>query len=161
MTTPDRIYVEEAADASAETIVDGAAILDQMVEERCIRQRVLAPTAGTQSTPRCMEGRGPATAAAPQGAAYLTGNDHMSQSSPNANLTRPKLSPVVKRSAPYETAEIVLREIYPREERLIHYRDNFYQWTGSHYREADTGEIRARLYAFFERRDSPDAGGRA
>jgi putative DNA primase/helicase len=87
MTTPERIYVEEATDASAETIVDGAA-------------------------------------------------------------TRPKLSPVVKRSAPYETAEIVLREIYPRKERLIHYRDNFYQWAGSHYREVDCGEIRSRLYAF-------------
>ena len=87
MTTPEKIYVEEAADASAETIVDGAA-------------------------------------------------------------TRPKLRPVVKRSAPYETAEIVLREIYPREERLIHYRDNFYQWTGSHYREVDHGEIRSHLYAF-------------
>jgi putative DNA primase/helicase len=66
----------------------------------------------------------------------------------SANPTRPKLSPVVKRSAPYETAEIVLREIYPREERLIHYRDNFYQWIGNHYREVETGEIRSRLYAF-------------
>src|SRR5215469_1487243 len=69
----------------------------------------------------------------------------------NATLTQPQSSPVVKRSAPYETADIFLMHIYPGEERLIHYRDNFYQWSGSHYREVECGEMRSRLYAFLNR----------
>src|SRR5215469_4050610 len=72
----------------------------------------------------------------------------MTNSAPNATSTGPKLSPVVKHSAPYQTAEVFVREIYPRQKRLIHYRDNFYQWTSSHYREVDHGEIRSHLYAF-------------
>ena len=42
MTTPEKVYFEEAADESAEAIVDGAAILDQMVEE-IRRHTVLGP----------------------------------------------------------------------------------------------------------------------
>jgi hypothetical protein len=42
MTTPEKIYVEEAADASGQAVEDGAAILDRMVEE-IQRHVVLGP----------------------------------------------------------------------------------------------------------------------
>lgn len=67
---------------------------------------------------------------------------------PRLNPTRPKLSRVLDRRAPYETASIFLADVYPKETRLIHYRDNFYVWAGSHYREVETGEVRARIYAY-------------
>jgi putative DNA primase/helicase len=66
----------------------------------------------------------------------------------NASPTRPGLTRVLDRRAPYDTANIFLADVYPRRQRLIHYRDNFYVWTGNHYREVEAGEVRARLYAY-------------
>jgi putative DNA primase/helicase len=59
------------------------------------------------------------------------------------------MSLTLSRAAPYATATVLLHKHWSRaKRRLIHYRGNFYQWTGSYYRQADDKEIRAEVYRF-------------
>jgi hypothetical protein len=52
---------------------------------------------------------------------------------------------VIKRSALYDTAAKFEAQVSPT---LIHYREMFYEWTGTNYQKVEDGEIRARMYDF-------------
>jgi hypothetical protein len=64
----------------------------------------------------------------------------------NASPREANEATVLKRSDPYDTAGVFRQ--YGISGKLIHYRGDFYTWTGSHYRKAEDGEIRALLYSF-------------
>jgi putative DNA primase/helicase len=55
------------------------------------------------------------------------------------------------RNTPWESAAHFLRRHYTEPDgtsRLIHYRDDFYTWTGTHYRQAAELQLRAEIYPF-------------
>ncbi len=54
---------------------------------------------------------------------------------------------VIKRSAPYDTAK---KFVTQARSPLIHYREMFYEWTGTHYLEVEDGAIRERIYEFLD-----------
>jgi putative DNA primase/helicase len=67
-----------------------------------------------------------------------------------ARATEPVvLSPV----SPFKSAEKFLQLRYTGRDRLcrlISYRDSFYEWTGTHYRELDREELRAEVWKFLQ-----------
>jgi putative DNA primase/helicase len=60
---------------------------------------------------------------------------------------------VLSPSSPYKSAEKFLQRRYTGADglcRLISYRDSFYEWTGTHYREMDREDLRAEVWKFLQ-----------
>jgi len=74
-------------------------------------------------------------------------------------LTRGEV--VLDVSNPLNHAKTFLEALYASEEgpKLVHYAEDFFGYTGTHYEAVEESTIRARMYTFLERCQKPAKGG--
>jgi hypothetical protein len=76
----------------------------------------------------------------------------LSASEPRGDNPRPGVLQL-DRKTPYASAAHFLRRHYTEPDgtsRLIHYREDFYAWTGTHYRSLPEAQLRAEIYPFLD-----------
>lgn len=86
----------------------------------------------------------------PSSSAKSEASRNEAQSTATQNSDRGSRDIRVFLGAPYEIADIYLRERFTHEghRTLYHYRGSFYEWTGCAYPGAETENLRSRLYDF-------------
>src|SRR5689334_7762099 len=88
----------------------------------------------------------------PEVAEFQVRGDTAHEENPNETSNKAKKKPrhlIVKRSEPFNTARTFCAGRAGKADKaLIRYRNTFYLWTGTHYRKADTEEVRREIWRF-------------
>jgi putative DNA primase/helicase len=70
-------------------------------------------------------------------------------------------APILSNKTPLKTAhEFITRQFNADgSSSLVHYRGDFYEWTGTHYEECEKDDLRSRLYGFLDKAVTPGRRG--